>query len=193
MTHQYPIVTIPMVAAAALAQPAWPPAVRAMTGDDGKAQNPAAAPAPAVELAGADFVVLVWYREDNALETFKYQVYDVRTGEYTPAVDAWVAMMRRKYPGYVVRVRRVVLAKEKGATEKLKVGSVIQRELLGAAAMAGIIVGEPLQPGPGPSSPSRPAARTNHWPESPGAGGQTNLNPVEHGSPFPVPYPRPHP
>ncbi len=193
MTYQSPIARIAVVAAAALVQPPWPSAASAMAGDDGKAQKPAAAPAPAVDLTGADLVVLVWYREGNALETFKDQVYDVRKGEYTPAVDDWVAMMRRKYPGYVVRVRRVVLAKEKGATEQLKVGSVIQRELLGAAAMAGIIVGEPLQPGPGPSSPSRPAARTNHWPASPGAGGQTNLNPVERGSPFPIPYPRPHP
>ncbi|MHB1558847.1 MAG: hypothetical protein ACYC61_15450, partial [Isosphaeraceae bacterium] len=165
--------------------------------DDGKSQKPAAAPAsasvPAVDLAGADFVVLVWYRGDDALETFKYQVYDVRKGEYTGAVDDWVAMMRRKFPGYVVRVRRVVLAKEQGATDSLKVGSVIHRELIGAAAMSGIVLGEPLQAGPGLSSPSRPAARTELWSEPPGAGGQTNINPVDRGSPFPVPYPRPHP
>ena len=38
----------------------------------------------------ADFVVLVWYRRDKPLETFQYQVYDVRQGEHTAAVDAWV-------------------------------------------------------------------------------------------------------
>lgn len=116
----------------------------------------------------------------------------MRKGEYTPAVDQWVAMMRQKYPGYVVRACRVVLAKEPGATESLKVGSVIHRELIGAAAMSGIVLGGPLQVGPAPA-PSRPAARTSSFDELPGSGGGTNSNPVDRPSPFPVPYPRPHP
>lgn len=188
------VVTIALAAAFAMAQAAGPSGAGALAADDGKVQKPAGAPAPAVDLAGADLVVVVWYRGDDALETFKYRVYDVRKGEYTAAVDEWVAMMRRKFPGYVVRARRVVLAKEQGATESLKVGSVIHRELIGAAAMSGIVLGEPLQVGPGPASPSRPAARIDRWSEpQPGAGGQTNINPVDRGSPFPVPYPRPHP
>ncbi len=193
MLDRLPVVTIALAAALAMAQAAGPLRAGPLAVDDGKGRKPAAAPAPAADLAGADLIVLVWYRGDDALETFKYQVYDVRKGEYTAAVDEWVAMMRRRFPGYVVRVRRIVLANEQGATESLKVGSVIHRELIGAAAMSGIILGEPLQVGPGLSSPSRPAARSNHWPESPGAGGQTNINPVDRGSPFPVPYPRPHP
>lgn len=193
MLDRLSVVTMVLVAALATAQAAGPSGARAAAVDDGKGQKPASAPAAAVDRAGADLVVLVWYRGDDALETFKYQVYDVRKGEYTPAVDEWVAMMRRKFPGYIVRARRVVLAREQGATESLKVGSVIHRELIGAAAMSGIVLGEPLQVGPGISSPSRPASRSSDRPGAPGAGGQTNINPVDRGSPFPVPYPRPHP
>src|SRR5262249_54571446 len=50
------------------------------------------------DLAGIDYVVLIWYRRDDPLGTFQYQSYDVRTGEYTPAVDDWLKEMREKYP-----------------------------------------------------------------------------------------------
>src|SRR5262245_42775378 len=45
----------------------------------------------------ADFVVLVWYRRNDPLGTFQYQVYDVRKREYTEAVDTWVREIRTKY------------------------------------------------------------------------------------------------
>ena len=48
---------------------------------------------------------------------------------------------RTKYPSYVVLVRTVDLSRERGQTEKLKVGSVIYRELLVAAAESGVILG----------------------------------------------------
>src|SRR5437016_4123991 len=93
----------------------------------------------------AEFVVLVWYRRNDPLGTFQYQVYDVRKGEYTAAVVAWVRDIRTKYPAYLVLVRTVDLSRESGSTEKLKVGSVIHRELLIAAAASGVLVGETLQ------------------------------------------------
>src|SRR5262245_48343103 len=88
----------------------------------------------------ADFIVLTWYRRDDALATFQYQVYDVRKGEYTAAVDAWIKDVRTKYPGYLVLVRTVDLRNEAGETEALKVGSVVHRELMVAAARSGVVL-----------------------------------------------------
>lgn len=144
-----------------------------------------------LDLAGVDYVVLVWYRGDDALATFQHQTYDVRKGEYTGAVDDWLAMMRSKHPRYVVRALRVDLARERGATEQLKVGSVIHRELLLAAAQSGVVLGAPIQIGPGPYASQRPAPRPGVRAEMPGAGGATDINPVGRTTPFPIPYPRP--
>ena len=96
------------------------------------------------QAAAADFKVLVWYRRDDALGTFKYQIYDLRKGEYSAAVDAWIKDIPAKYPAYIVLVRDVDLRREKGETEMLKVGSVIKRELMVAAAMSGVALGEGL-------------------------------------------------
>ena len=53
---------------------------------------------------GIDFKVITWFRRDQPLATFKYQIYDVRKGEYTPAVHAWLELMRTKHPAYEVTV-----------------------------------------------------------------------------------------
>ncbi len=106
--------------------------------------------AKANDLAGADHVVLIWYRRDQPLETFRYQSYDVRKGEYTPAVDDWIALMHARHPRYLVLVRKVDLTRERGDTDQLKIGSVIHRELLIAAAEAGVFLDAPVQLGPGP-------------------------------------------
>jgi hypothetical protein len=145
---------------------------------------------------GVDYIVLVWYRDDDALGTFQDQTYDVRKGEYTAAVDDWLELMRAKHPRYVVRVLEVRLDRERGDTERLKVGSVIHRELLLAAARSGVILGAPMQIGPGPYATQRPSPRMNVRPGTPGAGGASGINlPSDsaRSSPFPVPYPRPHP
>ena len=49
-----------------------------------------------------DFKVVVWYNRDRPLETFKYQIYDVRKGEYTPAVDAWLQLFAPRYKSHYV-------------------------------------------------------------------------------------------
>ncbi len=92
----------------------------------------------------ADYKVAVWYQKSDPIATFKYEVYDVRKGQYTPKVDEWFKEVRTKYPGYFVTIRDVYLAREKGDTDLLKVGSVITRDLVVAAALAGI----DLEPGP---------------------------------------------
>ena len=65
------------------------------------------------------------------------KVYDVRKGQYTPAVDAWIRALRTKYPAYDITSREVDLAREQGETESLKVGSVIKRELYGRRSSRG--------------------------------------------------------
>jgi hypothetical protein len=160
-------------------------------GEAGRGGRPARASRP--DLEGVDYVVLVWYRRDDPLATFQYQTYDVRRGEYTGAVDDWIGLMRERYPRYLVRVHRVDLDRERGATEQLKVGSVVHRDLLMAAAESGVILGAPLRISPGPSAAQRPSSRAPAWTETPGAGGASGINPPMGTSPFPVPYPRPHP
>jgi hypothetical protein len=89
----------------------------------------------------ADYKVLIWYRKSDPIATFKYEIYDLRKGEYTPQADEWIKDVRAKYPAYRVAVRDIDLARENGKTELLKVGSVINRELVAAAAVAGIVMG----------------------------------------------------
>ena len=88
-----------------------------------------------------DFKVVVWYRQSDPLGTFKFEIYDVRKGEYTAAVDDWINDVRARFPSYYVSLRAVDLAREKGATDLLKVGKVIDREVAVAAARAGIVIG----------------------------------------------------
>jgi hypothetical protein len=146
-----------------------------------------------------DFRVIVWYRRDRPLDTFKYQTYDLRKGEYTDAVDDWLELMRAKFGKYEVIVREVTLSQESGTTESLKVGSVVKRELLAAAALEGVFVGEPGYRGSArpPSLRQAPPAAPDHFRSSPrlrpGAPGAMNLNPPGPSFPFPIPYPRPHP
>ena len=59
---------------------------------------------------------------------------------------------------YLALVRPVDLSREAGQTEQLKVGSIVHRELLIAAAASGVFLGQSLKIGPGPSETGqRPA------------------------------------
>ena len=118
---------------------------------------------PAATPGHTDFKVVVWYRRDRPLDTFKYQVYDLRKGQYTPAVDVWIQLPRTKYPGYDVTIREVDLAREQGETESLKVGSVIKRELMAAAALEGIVIGDTV-----PGLQARTIAPRTGLPAAPG-------------------------
>jgi hypothetical protein len=142
--------------------------------------------------AHADFKVLVWYRRDDSLGTFKYQIYDVRKGEYTPAVDAWIKDIQARFPAYIVMIRDVDLKREKGETELLKVGSVIQRELTVAAALSGVVLGQPLSISPGPThaGASRPL-REMQVPGSNALGSAgIPMGPYPPTFPIPIPFPR---
>jgi hypothetical protein len=174
---------------AALTIAATPTGTVAGPGEAAGRPWPAKTSAPGLE--GIEYVVLIWYRRNDPIGTFQHQTYDVRKGEYTTAVDDWVRLMEEKFPAYLVRVRKVDLERERGATEQLKVGSVIQRELLVAAAESGVVLGAPLRIGPGPSAATGRASRPAR-PIMPGSGGsRTDLGPSPPSFPFPMPYPRP--
>ncbi len=145
-----------------------------------------------------DFKVVLWYRRDRPLDTFKYQVYDLRKGQYTPAVDAWVQLMRTKYTAYHVTMRDVDLEDEQGETESLKVGSVIKRELMAAAALEGVVIGYGVPGFQVPTNAPRtglaaPARTSQPAPRGATLGSSSYLNPPGPSFPFPMPYPRPHP
>ncbi|WP_165251850.1 hypothetical protein [Paludisphaera soli] len=157
------------------------------------------APRPAPAAPRADYKVVAWFDRARPIASFQYQVYDVRKGDYTPAVQAWVAMMAEKFPNYDVAVRDVDLGREEGPNETRKVGAVVHRELLAAAAAEGIFLGvdasarsvvsrEPLTvrlaPIRGTIGPSSyPSFAPMMYPQ----GG------VPMGFPVPMPFPRPHP
>jgi hypothetical protein len=165
MTHRLMRKLSAVSMAAAIAIAAEPRTDGAGPGEAGGGQRPARASGLAPP--GTDYVVLVWYLRDKPLDTFQSQTYDVRKGEYTPAVDAWVELMRSKHPRYLVRVHAVDLDRERGATEQLKVGSVIHRELLMAAAQSGVILDAPLRIGPGPFTGPSQSPSVNRMPARP--------------------------
>ncbi len=133
----------------------------------------------------ADFVILIWYRRNDPLGTFQHQTYDVRKGEYITAVDGWIRDMETKYPSYLVRVRSVDLSRQLGETEKLKVGSVIYRELMIAAADSGVFLAAPVRIGPGPNAGQGKPPRDSRMP----APDRSYLNPDPARYPINV-YPR---
>ncbi len=178
------------IAMLALAIAGVPRGAGAGPGEAAGGQRSAKSPGP--DLGRADFVVLIWYRRNDPLGTFRYQTYDVRKGEYTGAVDDWITMMREKYPAYLLHVQKVELARERGATENLKVGSVIHRELLSAAAQAGVFLDAPMRISPGPSATQSQVSQSAR-PVMPGGGDRSYLNPSGPLFPVPMPYPRPHP
>jgi hypothetical protein len=137
--------------------------------------------------------VLVWYARAHPLDSFQYQVYDVRKGEYTPAVDTWIALVRKEYLAFVLITRDVDLRYERGDTEALKVGSVVTRDLLAAAAIAGVVTNAGRSIGPGPRA-RESGLRTPLMPGRGPAGARgIDLNPSRMPFPVPYPYPRPHP
>jgi hypothetical protein len=141
----------------------------------------------------ADFKVLFWYRDADPLATFKYVVYDLRNNEYTPAAQAWLKNVQTKYPAYVAFERDVRLNREKGKTESLKVGAVIKRELMVAAALSGLDIGGIGQSYRAPSFSSQNQTPTLNRRSGAVSNDRSFLNTAPTPFPVPIPYPRPHP
>src|SRR5579864_1124329 len=163
--------------------------------------------------AAPAFKMVVWFEKKNPVQTFKYELYDVRKGQYTPAVDKWLKKVAHDFPDYEVYVREIDLDKEKGKTEQEKVSSAVGKELMVTAVYFG---GVPIDGIPGSYLP---AVRSSSGPgfgfeigaaetraqirplpsmhPSPGSGGLSpwylNPPPYSFPNPYPYPYPRPHP
>ena len=80
--------------------------------------------------SGGEIRILFWFDRARPLDTFKFQAYDLRKQEFTPAVEGWIKATRDTSPGYDAYTRDVDLARERGETENLKIGSVITREFI---------------------------------------------------------------
>ena len=145
----------------------------------------AALPAP-----GADIRIAYWYNRGRPLDTFKFQAYDLRKKEFSPDAEAWLTLMKQKFPAYEAYTRDVDLSREKGETDKLKIGSAITREFIGVGSQYGYSFGVPSAPDTVASMRAKepvrplflPTPRYSSRPE----GATTS-------SPFPIPYVRPHP
>ncbi|WP_165066746.1 hypothetical protein [Paludisphaera rhizosphaerae] len=153
----------------------------------------AAFTAAAPEEPHVDFKVVAWYDRASPVATFRYQSYDLRKGDYTPAVDQWIAMMRSTFPHYEVVVRDVDLSHEEGPTDTRKVGAVIHRELLAAAAAEGLFLN--AAPSVRDVVAREPFTRRLAPIEQPST---VRFAPptwyaIPWNYPFPVPYPRPFP
>ncbi|HMB08849.1 MAG TPA: hypothetical protein VKP69_34620, partial [Isosphaeraceae bacterium] len=76
----------------------------------------AAAPPP----EPPDFKIAFWFRPNDPLNTFQFQTYDIRKGEYNPAVvEAWLTRIRRDFPAYKAYVKDVRLAPGEEARRKV--------------------------------------------------------------------------
>jgi hypothetical protein len=137
----------------------------------------------------ADLKIVFWYDRNRPLDTFHYQVYDLRAGEYTPEVDRWIGNVKARFPHYVAYARAIDLSRESGETEKLKTGSAIKNEFVAIGSSYGYPFGAPRS-APSAVVPTRSVrpSRPFHLPVSP-----STLSPQPTPFPTPFPYPRPHP
>jgi hypothetical protein len=143
-----------------------------------------------------DFKVAFWYQRRDPLNTFQFQIYDLRKGEYNPlAVAAWLDRMARDFPSYKAYVNDVRVSP--GEEPRKKVASVIIAEHILTGGPNG---GYGLRGGPGvfpprldfgiggPPTMSRGISRPLR--SLPGVGGSPPSLP-SYPFPFPYPYPRP--
>lgn len=156
--------------------------------------GPPAAP-PGTPLPPApDVRIVFWFDRARPLDTFRYQAYDLARREYTPAVDAWLARLRKEYPGYAAYARDVDASRGQGDTRDHRIGHAILQEFLGVGLQHGYDFGGYL-PGIGPSAPLfpsyRPSPALRPTPGRPGL--PAGVSPAPTPFPVPFPFPRPHP
>jgi hypothetical protein len=170
---------------------------------------PAAAGAPP-----PDYKVAFWYRRADPLSTMQHQVYDVRRGEYTPAVADWLRTMRTTRPDYEAYIKDFFLDPTSGESAKKQLATMILREyrdrggpyggygLRDAQGIYGPGGLPALIPVPRLGLPAAPAFRSDAsaysrgygFLNSPGANRPPPYAlPPTTTSPFPYPYVRPHP
>jgi hypothetical protein len=180
------------------------------------ADPPAAAVAPPVP--PADYVVVFWYARSDPLTSLRHQTYDVRQGQYTPAVRQWVETLATKYPAYAAYVREIRIDPQSSASEKKQLATVILQEYVdkggpnggyGVRDAGGLYGGADVRhmlrsgavvarPGPVPEPGAGAYLRGYGFLAAPGANRppaflQSPSPATPAPMPFPYPYVRPHP
>ena len=162
--------------------------------------DPAIARARPAGATRADFKIVYWYDRKRPLDTFHHQAYDLRKGEFTPGVESWLAMMKRDFPDYAAYARPLALSAQEGENDNYKIGDAVVQEFLVIAAQSGINLGGYVPRSPS-SSPTYRAPLSSYPPGSGsftprpfrGVGSQSPTSVSPPLTPFPIPYPRPHP
>ena len=137
-----------------------------------------------------DLKIAFWYDRSRPLETFRYQVYDLRKHEFSQSVIDWLELLEQRFPRYDAYIRNVRLSGGPEKAEKLEIGDAIVREFLvvGTAHgydFSGVSVGSMARPSSSKSASRSVRVRTPVF-RPDGASGPG-------GAPFPFPFPRPRP
>jgi hypothetical protein len=88
--------------------------------------DPPGASAPAA--SPPDFMVVFWYARSDPLTSMRHQTYDVRKGQYTPAVRQWVETLATKYPAYAAYVKEVRVDPKSSDRERKQLATLILQE-----------------------------------------------------------------
>lgn len=178
---------------------------------DGASRGPSKPAAAATEPVGPpapDYRLAILYERSDPLFSFQFRVYNMRKGEYTPEVDAWLARIEKQYPRYHAYVRDIVLKDEPdGNSPERAVASAVLREhlavagpgqgfgirdtygIFGRAASSNFQPDASGQPKGAAGMRSRPGTSNVISPRAaPGS-----MQPPAYLFPNPFPYPRPHP
>lgn len=150
-----------------------------------------------------DFKVVFWFDRTG----LRRQVYDVRKGQYTQAVDDWVNRVEYDasgfvLPGHLATVRPVFLDPASAKPESQQLAEAIARHeqrILGRGGSSSASLGPVYRPVPRVTTDRPARSRLDGRPR---LGGAASLRP-DFGNlpanspgplfPQPVPYPRPHP
>jgi hypothetical protein len=163
----------------------------------------AAAPSP----EPPDFKIAFWFRRNDPLNTFQFQAYDVRKGEYNPVVvEAWLDRIGRDFPGYIAYVKDVRIAPGEAARQKVA-ATIIDEHIATGRPYTGLglhgihdrIFGSAI----GPLYHAQGLGLTSEAPRFVGGPGFAHsprslpgvgaYSPPSYLFPVPYPYPRPHP
>ncbi len=168
--------------------------------------------------APAEFKVAYWFDRRDPLNTFRFQAYDLRKGEYTAAVDEWLRRMKTSYPRYEAYVKEVrAQSRSDLATailnENLAVGGPTTGTGIRDDHGLGLVNLSSNRPigyssaytGPSSSRSSLSFSNSNLFGRSslgdssqsllgrPPGSGAYQPSPPTYLYPIPYPYPRPHP
>jgi hypothetical protein len=167
------------------------------------ADPPAAGPPP--PSAPSVYKLVLWYDRTRPFDSFQYRAYNVTRGQYTKAVDDWMALMRRDFPRYTVAVRDLTLPEGDPAG---KIAAAVEDEKLALAKsiLQRYAIGEKRRRSGydsgymgvwAPPAAQRKASGTpfeHPIPKSFPELGSARMTPSGgYLFPHPWPYPRPHP